>query len=232
MASIQYSALVTDIKGKIQGSVFQKGSTRNIIRNKGATMRKSQPSQQLVHQKLQDLRREWSLRSLAEKSSWNAFAATYQRTDKFGTLRSISGYNFFVSINSNRLQLGLTVLASAPVYVAPAAVPTSFLYLNEFSMGINFATPIDFSQDQLIIYASDQMKVGTLNYWNKLRYIKTMTVAGTMGFNINNEWSTLYGKSWPPVGGAGNFDIGVGLFRININSGIATPWLLTSQTMA
>lgn len=102
MAVVIYSALVTAIKGKVGGSIFQKGNYRNILRN---TYIPKNPETELQTQQRGRVRTValfWSTLTDAERATWktsdNANIQT-QRSKKTGDTIQLNAFNFFQQTN-------------------------------------------------------------------------------------------------------------------------------------
>lgn len=95
MATVQFGAIVTSIRGKINGHAFRKG--------KGFTafQRKAQKGSQLFFSKNKSLSTLtktsslWNTLTLQERSNWTNFALNNPTKDRFGNSRVLSGRAMF-----------------------------------------------------------------------------------------------------------------------------------------
>lgn len=107
MPKIKLSAIVTDIKGKSNGSVFSK--------NKGGVYFRTNPSgggrksakwgqQKAVFAALSQT---WKTLTSEQQDAWNAAVNNYQTTGAFGDIRIPSGYELYMRLNGTLTAQGL-----------------------------------------------------------------------------------------------------------------------------
>lgn len=123
MAIVTPSALVSNIKGKVGGSVFQ-GSTQGILlRNKPSKLGLGSPSQQNVRQINAKLNFTWSTFTNAERLNWQAFADFINGigVTTNGKKSSNTGKMHFMSINFYCLLYKKSVIVS-PTFTTPEPI--------------------------------------------------------------------------------------------------------------
>lgn len=113
MAFIKTSALISDIKGKLNGSYFQSkknGITVNNInsRNKG----KFQQNAAVQKQKgrVTTVSKTWGGLTEAQRLTWDSAASGMTRVNKNGVEYVPTGYQIFTEYNLNRLSIDAAVL--------------------------------------------------------------------------------------------------------------------------
>lgn len=119
MARVQYSGIIDDLTGRLNNSVFQRNKSGYIIRSVGSVKRSSTASQQAQHNNLYMYLALYSGLSFSNKLLWKDFADTYTRVNNYGRTMQLSGQNWFVLINSNRVLCGNPVILQPPVYEIP-----------------------------------------------------------------------------------------------------------------
>lgn len=120
MPKIKLSALVSDIKGKAQGSVFARNNGGLYFRNnpsgggqKTAKWAKAKSSFSALSGMWRDLLPE-------QRSAWNTATADYNSKDVFGDDRKASGFELFMRLNQPLNKLGLPLLETPQ---APQEIP-------------------------------------------------------------------------------------------------------------
>lgn len=111
MPKIRLSALVSDIKGKSNGSVFSKNNGGIYFRNNpngGGRKSAKWDKQKSV---LSSLSTEWKSLTNEQQEAWNAATTSYPTTDAFGNIRIPSGYQLFMRLNGTLRSMGLPMLA-------------------------------------------------------------------------------------------------------------------------
>lgn len=121
MASIKFSALISGIKGSLNGSTIQGGRAGSILRNKPLPDQRSFLASAPQKSYFSRLAREWRNLSPADQTDWVNEAPNYQLYNKFGDLYSPSGFQLFCTLNLNRLRNG-AVMLSTPL--APKPITT------------------------------------------------------------------------------------------------------------
>jgi len=128
MASVKFAAPVSGLRGKLGGIVFSANSSSNYCKPwaRGAVRHTALTSVQ--RRTLGTHAIAWRSLSAANAATWNVYAAdvTNELTNSLGVAYYASGFNWFVGINQNRINLGLAQLDTAPATGVPAA-PTVVL---------------------------------------------------------------------------------------------------------
>jgi hypothetical protein len=119
MASIKFSALVSAVKGKINGSVFSGGPSGTSIRNnKTGGGRKSViwDKQKSI---FSNIARLWRTLTNDQQDAWNIASVNFPSTNKFGDPRIPSGFEIFQKFNTN------LALLNVP-FISEPALPVLF----------------------------------------------------------------------------------------------------------
>jgi hypothetical protein len=120
MAQIKLGAMVSDIKGKQQGTVFAGGPGGLYMRNQTSGGGKKSQRWDLQKAKLASLASQWRGLTAGQQQAWSDAAPLYPTTNKFGDPRIPSGYELFMSLNGNIMSAGLPMMNTP---VAPRATP-------------------------------------------------------------------------------------------------------------
>ena len=96
MAVIQYSALVTQLRGKLGGSQFNKGHAGYSLQRKSDPTIKQTSAQLRMRQIVSTVQRSWKEAAQAVKMEAAQAAASNPTTDRFGQQVILSGYNHYV----------------------------------------------------------------------------------------------------------------------------------------
>lgn len=103
MAVIQYSALLTQLRGKLGGSQFNKGhSSYSLQRKSNPTIRQT-PAQIRQRQIIGVVQREWKTEPQVRRAQAAAAAQSNPVFNRLGQQVVLSGYNHYVKIMSWRL---------------------------------------------------------------------------------------------------------------------------------
>ena len=125
MARVKYGAIITGIKGKVGGTVFQGGRSGGVMKN-NTTRRKIVENggvggdvdvKQVRRINFSSATKAWSFLTDGERNSWSALIGVWTFIDKFGDVYDGTAFQIFTAANINRLFLGTAVLNVAPVKI-------------------------------------------------------------------------------------------------------------------
>ena len=126
MAKILTTAIVADIRNKLNGSVFSKNRYGSYVRTKVTPVNPQTVSQQNVRNQLATNSQAWRGLTESQRQGWISGAANFPFTDIFGNSKILSGQALYVKLNNNLNVIGVASIAVCPNPVAiPALVLTS-----------------------------------------------------------------------------------------------------------
>lgn len=120
MAVVQYTGIVNQIRGKVNGSVFNKG------KNAFSLQRKQQPPQggrglQFESRAIfNQVQRSWKSLSAGDQFDWSTVASNNPDLDRFGNQVVLSGYNKYIQCAHSAIYGGGSIVY--PLDTAPAPV--------------------------------------------------------------------------------------------------------------
>lgn len=147
MAKINYSALITGIRGRYNGSQFSVNKSGSLLQNKAIPPKRITDLQGLIRSRFSRLARFWRQLTPSEQQSNNDAAPNYPYTDKFGNIKYFTGYQLLLRSNLNRAVSGLQ-----PIRVVPMIPPQGLdigetvLYLS-FAQDQGWAVSVNWQQD-------------------------------------------------------------------------------------
>ena len=116
MAKIKLSALVSEMRGKLNGSVFSKNRGGAYLRTKVTPVNPQSISQGNVRATLTALSQAWRALTEAERLAWAGAVSSFTGTDIFGDIKTPSGINLYIKLNLNLANIG-----EAPINTPPLA---------------------------------------------------------------------------------------------------------------
>lgn len=207
MAVVQFGALVTGIKGKVGGQVFQGGRTGTIFKNKGNRGGSGSSERVKLLNSIVPVNRinfaivtkHWSSLTDGERNSWAALIGVWTFTNKFGDVYNGTAYQIFVAVNLNRLSLNLAIFDTAEVKVDAEDPVWS---LSDYSLSGNW----DLSRT-LVPAVEQNFVISFTRPQNETKNIGSIIFnkAGTDSFvgagtsNLKAFYNLLYGYQ-PPLG--------------------------------
>lgn len=199
MAKVKYSALVSEMSGKLNGSVLAKNRSGSYIRTKITPVNPQTIAQTAVRNRLSAMSQAWKGLTESQRSAWNSAVEDWQKTNIFGDTVKPSGQNLFVGVNANVLNAGGTQLTNPPVKVGVAALTAlSFAYDSVAGDAeLTFApTPVP-ANTVLVVEATAPMSAGKSYMKNMFRQVQVVAPAGTSPVDIFAAYNTKFGAVLP-----------------------------------
>jgi hypothetical protein len=200
MAKIKFSALVSEMRNKLNGSVLSKNRYGNYVRNKVTPVNPQTSFQQAARSILASLSQQWRGLTQAQRNSWIALANTLPFTDIFGDLKYLTGSSLYVKLNANLLKTGASEVAAAPIAVS---IPT--FDINNLTgaqtagaltnLTIAPAPDVIPSGFVVAVYATPPSPASQLFIKNKLRFIGTVTSTVGGEASILTMFTDRYGTA-------------------------------------
>lgn len=147
MAKINYSALITGIRGRYNGSQFSVNKSGSLLQNKSIPPKRITDLQGLIRSRFSRLARFWRQLTPSEQQSNNDAAPNYPYTDKFGNIKYFTGYQLLLRSNLNRAVSGLQPIRVVPM-IPPQGLDIGYtvLYLS-FAQNQGWAVSVNWFQD-------------------------------------------------------------------------------------
>ncbi len=183
MARVQYGVIVTELKGKIQGQVFQGGNVGYVLRNKGYVPGVPTTARKFANSRLAANAAAWRSLTDADRTEWANLAPDWIFYNKFGASYQGTGYQIFNSYNTYLANLALSTVST------PGAVssPTDPGLMEMFTDGVG---SLLFEREnngliteKIAVFGAAPMSAGRNT--NNVRFIKIANFAGNTGVSID-----------------------------------------------
>jgi hypothetical protein len=120
MAVVKYGSIITQLKGKLDGHVFQRCGQSLSIRSISARKLTSSVAKSVSKKKMGFVASSWRSISASQKAAWSAAAPTYPTLDKYGNRIVLTGFQLFVFINKRYSLISPSYVSTASNYAPPA----------------------------------------------------------------------------------------------------------------
>jgi len=227
MARIIYGSIITDIKGSIGGITFQKNGSGTIARLKPRKTKTNTQKQRDQQPRLKQVQAAWNLLSLVNKILWNDFAAVNNKIGLDGQEKKLTGYQWFLTINENRLLFDDSILSVPPVYeiVNPLSGVTFTFITGALRFSFNESIPLQFRK--MLLYVSFIKNSASKFDFNVTRLVRSIFIDVNSQIEINIPtnnlfWQDYYNNPFPPELGNEPFYLIGYLKFIGNDSGIAS----------
>ncbi len=173
MAKVKFTAVVADMRNKLNGSVFARNRGGAYVRTKVTPLNPQSLRQVAARNLLTSLAQGFRSLSQAQITAWNEAVTQWQTTDIFGDLVSPTGLALYVRLNSNISNGGGTLISTPPAPQGAAALVELSLSAavtgDVFDITFDPATvPADHS---LYIESTAMLSPGINNANSRFRYI-------------------------------------------------------------
>lgn len=122
MAKVKFSALISEMRNKLNGSVFARNRGGAYLRNKVTPVNPQSQAQVLARARLTQFAQAWRSLTQAQRDAWNAAVSQWSTTDVFGDVVTPSGNALFNRLNINVAIAGGSQLNTPPQPVGAAAL--------------------------------------------------------------------------------------------------------------
>lgn len=178
---IKYSALVGDVRNKLNGSVASKNRYGNYLRTKTTPVNPQSSHQQQARQILGNISASWRELTQAQRNSWDQGSVNFPFTDIFGDQLNLSGQALFIKLNSNLEKIGESRITTAPLPVGFDQLAITSLTatqnagaLTVLELSVNVATlPAGY---KMAVYATPPINPGRSFVKNQFRFLGTAAV--------------------------------------------------------
>ena len=197
MAKIKFSALVQEMRNKLNGSVLSKNRYGNYVRNKTTPVNPRTAAQQAVRARLSTVSTAWRGLTSAAREGFTALAASHPFTDIFGDQKILDGKAMFSKLNMNLLNAGKSMLSAAQPFVAIPYLEINSATVEDdgtVSLAVSEATvPVGHT----LIVAATPMLSPTINFVkNQFRDLGTFSaVAGVV--DLGSAYAAKFGAPTP-----------------------------------
>lgn len=220
MARIQYGGGVTAIEGSIGGWTFQNNNSGTIVRTRPFGKEARTSKQSIANQQLAQAINDWGHLTLLEKLQWNTYAGLYTKEDKWGETKTLTGFNWFFSINANRRIMGLSILATPPAHNVGSMGPTYDLDFDSGSIDLTYVSGFLSANNALFVYMTSPLTSSAAIYRPQMRFLKYFSVQPISTQDLTSDWESAFGINYPPSTDTNGFTLAMMLIPVYIPSGI------------
>ena len=203
MAKIKFSALVSEMSGKLNGSVIARGKNYTTVRNRVIPVNVQSATQTQVRQIFATISKNWSSLSESQREAWNQAVPDWVGTGIFADTLTQSGKSLYQKLNNNLLMNGFEGVNLPPMKTNFTPIVIDMLGLIQGASELNFeVNSIDgalFPTSQnLIIKMTRPLTAGTSNVNNKFVKLQNVVFQGastpTFAGNLYDEYTAQFGN--------------------------------------
>jgi hypothetical protein len=146
MAKFTPGSIISQVSGKLAGSVFSRGKSKAVIRQRVVGKRKTnlQKNSIAVSQaRVISFARNWRTLTEAQRTAWSEMAIKFPTTDKLGQPTVLTGLQLYTKQNAGRAMNGL---AATTTPIQPARVRSVNITSVNIVAGVSFTVTFTLSQ--------------------------------------------------------------------------------------
>lgn len=217
MALIKLTAIVDNISGKLNGTVFAKNKGGNYMRSKSKPSNPKTAAQMAVRAQFGTISAAWKNLTEGARSAWRESASNFPYINRLGDSKILSGFALHQKLNTNLDLIGEDMLTFPPEPQSPVnftGITVTAAYDSNTEVNtLKIVAPqaVLESNSKTLIYATPPLSAGVENFENKLRLIG---INQSSGFDATYDANTLY----EAVFGELPVDAKVGIKLQNISS--------------
>ena len=146
MGVVKYSALVSDISGKVGGNIFSRNGSGSYVKTFKKPINPNTTKQQTVRAQMATLVASWKSLTPAQQQLWIDIAPQYPYQNRMGESSTYTGQQLYIKLNMNLQVVGATLLTTPKV---PAVFSNTQVTTLEMPLvlGVLTGAEIDFSND-------------------------------------------------------------------------------------
>lgn len=200
MAKVKFSALISEMRNKLNGSVFARNRGGAYLRTKVTPVNPKSTAQVLSRARLTQFSQAWRSLTQAQREAWNSVVTQWSSTDVFGDVVNPSGNTLFSRLNINIAIAGGAELLTPPSPVGADAVLSAELAYDDVAETLTLtAEPADVPADHaMVVEATENLSPGITNANSKFRVIDTIDAATAGPFDVTAAYTAKFGA--PVVG--------------------------------
>ena len=202
MARIKFSAFVSEIRGTVAGTTFQKNKYGYTVKNR-PNMVRPRSSRQFINQiDFTWAQRQWALLTETNRAAWNSWAEEFPQYAKNNPEAQLNGYNVFARNQYFRKLANLGLLTEPnPVPIEPPTYEDTFVIYNDTNEDIQVTTPTFSATDAywMLFFASAPVK-GSKSFLNtNTRFMFANALVSATVIPFTDQYLSAFGQL-PPFG--------------------------------
>lgn len=229
MALIKLTAIVDNISGKLNGTVFSRNKGGHYMRSKSMPSNPRTLFQTAVRARFGAIAQLWGALSEAQRNAWRAMANEFPYTNRLGDTKILSGFALHQKLNTNLAIIGQSFISNPPEPVSPPAVvrvlASASLSEERFLLNAELSQGVASTPYTAVVMATPPLRAGVENFQNQLREIAVVEDISS-GFDVMADYVARFGDL------QGGQKIGLSVLTIANGSGVASVAVNTTVIVA
>jgi hypothetical protein len=200
MAKLLFTAVVADMRNKLNGTVFSKNRYGAYARTKVTPVNPQTTSQQNVRNRLSTNSQAWRGLTENQRQGWIDAAPNFPFTDIFGNSKILSGSALYVQLNNNLAGIAVAAIPDAPLPVAIPAIESLSVAADDSANTVIITfTPTPIAADfTIVIEATPNVTPGKTFVKNLFRTVAFASPTTASPYDLSADYNAIFGN---PVAG-------------------------------
>lgn len=189
------TAIVADIRNKLNGTVFAKNRGGAYMRTKVTPVNRQTSFQSTVRNRLGSFAQGFRGLTQDQILAWNSAVDNFKGTDIFGDIKTPSGINLYVKLNANLSRVAIAAITDPPLPSSVAVITTlsAAAAAGTPSFSVVFTpTPVP-ADTSFVISVTKQKSPGQSFFGGQYTDIAVKAAAATSPANILAAYNAKYG---------------------------------------
>lgn len=195
MAKVKFSALIAEMRNKLNGSVFSRNRGGNYLRNKVTPVNPQSAAQVAARSLLTSFSQSWRGLTESQRDAWNSVVDQWATTDVFGDIINPSGIALYIRLNANISNAGGAAITSPPTPSGAAALTALSVTAAEAIAAVDVAfapNPVP-ADHAMYLESTPNISPGINNANSRFRNIAVLAPAEASPYAALAEWSSKFG---------------------------------------
>jgi len=195
MAKVKFTAIVADMRNKLNGSVFARNRGGAYVRTKVTPLNPQTAAQVGARSLLTSLAQDFRSLTQEQITAWNNATSQWQTTDIFGDSVSPTGLALYVRLNANIQNAGGTLLTTPPSPVGAEALTSISLTaaVTGDTFDVNFIPASVPADHTMYVESTSMLSPGISNANSRFRFIDTAAAAAASPQDFFNGQTAKFG---------------------------------------
>lgn len=196
MAKVKFSALIAEMRNKLNGSVFARNRGGAYLRNKVTPTNPQTIAQVTARSLLTSYSQAWRSLTEAQREAWKSVVDQWSRTDVFGDVVNPSGSSLYIRLNINISLAGGSAISTPPTPVGADALTALSVDASAGggTVDVTYAPASVPADHAMYIEATPMLSPGISNANSKFRYVQTFAAATASPEDIGNAYAAKFGS--------------------------------------
>lgn len=193
MALIKLASHISDIRGKLGGSIFQKGASGHVMKANSSKKKNQSKLANEAQAITSAVQQSWISLSQSDQNLWSQYALYNCIKQKNISGHFINGQQAFIKFNVYRKHYSKPVLTT-PTFAKCAIEPVTLTVslTGGGSLQITSSRPMVPASEFIILHISSKQPIGRNTPKGALKVIKFATTAASV-FDINSAYIDVFG---------------------------------------